>query len=493
MRLGDLPDSVLSAVLSEACSGGHYDRATELGRNLPLLAVCRRWRRVALPVVYSGVFVRYGECRCRRPCTQAEAVVEDPGCATISTNLGLVASAGYAGAAGWADIRVRCRVSPLAALRDIIQQLRSIASKWDGVRSLEIVLSPESPPPAPPPDQADCGGDIEQLADALYTLMPRVRELVLGGAGGGGTPPVGALYGRLAALCAGRLQVLDSTCPVAVPDSVEFGRLRDVDTSCRLPCMRPDALETLALQDVPAHSSWWDAFSTNTRSRTIRFPRLRSLRLAYSADPSSEDDDDDDNSGVATRRRGPQRLCFPALDELHIRGGRGACRLLEQAELPQRVGAVFVSAAAEVLRSLADAGVAATRSVDLAIVEGAGSSDPAAVFASVNRILSRARGCRTLALYVYDSGLPVLPESIGCAALTELRVLAPTSIDTAVGLIQGLPRLAAMALHCVTPDSARLDLSVVVPETPGGGAPVAPLNAGLASLALTFDGCRRSP
>ncbi|KAJ2779570.1 hypothetical protein H4R18_003926 [Coemansia javaensis] len=58
MRFSDLPDDVLYDVLRWAFNYD-IDMLHEFKRNLPLLAVCQRWRHAALPMVYSTTAVRF--------------------------------------------------------------------------------------------------------------------------------------------------------------------------------------------------------------------------------------------------------------------------------------------------------------------------------------------------------------------------------------------------------------------------------------------------
>ncbi|KAJ2784254.1 hypothetical protein H4R18_001242 [Coemansia javaensis] len=61
MHLCDLPDDVLRPALQLACFTEKGDAHAPLKDNLPLLAVCRRLRALALAVVYSTASIQFGD------------------------------------------------------------------------------------------------------------------------------------------------------------------------------------------------------------------------------------------------------------------------------------------------------------------------------------------------------------------------------------------------------------------------------------------------
>ncbi|KAJ2803755.1 hypothetical protein H4R21_001909, partial [Coemansia helicoidea] len=56
MLLCDLPADILAIVLGK-CVVATSNAVDDFKRNLPLLAVCRLWRRLAAPLVYNCVLV----------------------------------------------------------------------------------------------------------------------------------------------------------------------------------------------------------------------------------------------------------------------------------------------------------------------------------------------------------------------------------------------------------------------------------------------------
>ncbi|KAJ2717089.1 hypothetical protein H4R19_000174 [Coemansia spiralis] len=102
--------------------------------------------------------------------------------------------------------------------------------------------------------------------------------------------------------------------------------------------------------------------------------------------------------------------------------------------------------------------LSATKSIALCI-EGTGISDPSAI-AAASRVLAKSQGCTSKVLGINIVTLPVLPGLVTCADLTELQMLAPTSVDSMLGFISQLPRLVSLSLQRVTFDDIRADLSI---------------------------------
>ncbi|KAJ2808412.1 hypothetical protein H4R21_000001 [Coemansia helicoidea] len=119
---------------------------------------------------------------------------------------------------------------------------------------------------------------------------------------------------------------------------------------------------------------------------------------------------------------------------------------------------IDIRAAPDLYQAIAEMPLSATKSIALC-VEGSGVSDPDAI-AAVCHVLAKSQGCTRKELHVDIVTLPVLPALVTCTDLTALNVLAPTSVDSMLGLITRLPRLAKLVLHRVTFDKIQTDLSV---------------------------------
>ncbi|KAJ2774022.1 hypothetical protein IWQ56_000767, partial [Coemansia nantahalensis] len=111
MLLRNLPEDILAIVL-RWCALDSYDATDSLKRNLPLLAVCRQWRHLAMPLVYSRAFVQYGKQEAINNLSTGDPSEEEPANVAAKTNLDLVAMNGLASKWRVVELKVAMHPSP---------------------------------------------------------------------------------------------------------------------------------------------------------------------------------------------------------------------------------------------------------------------------------------------------------------------------------------------------------------------------------------------
>ncbi|KAJ2784091.1 hypothetical protein H4R18_001313 [Coemansia javaensis] len=455
MHPRDLPDDVLRLVLRRSLRHplqrsleGYDDTRSKIKANLPLLAVCRRWRDLALPAVYAVVAIRH------------RAGPEDghgvgPGGAETASNLGLVVAAGCMHAVRRVDISVHYADSPFAGLGAAMQLLREAADVWADVVELGVSLSGSARPFYVQDDSAvGREDDIKRAAAALAAAVPGVRCVLFGG------PHVAAL--------------------------------RDARIGCREeaeyqhPRVDPAGLVLLELIGWPSGHSWAPFGAADGGSKTIEFSSLRTLEVAYWCSMMTMYSADPQQQQLLLLQGGdgpPWSLRFPALDKLKLDCAQSVCPLLEHAVLPARMDAIDIQGTAAVLLRLAETPLPAARHINIGITSDC-EGDPAAL-AAANRILEAARGGEEIELYVGDSSLAVTPEAITCTALTALLVDTATGADTMLALIPRLPNLVRLSFR-------RLKLSgiqeqdVSVPE-PGDSRLAQPLDTRISRMLIAVS------
>ncbi|KAJ2776666.1 hypothetical protein H4R18_005554 [Coemansia javaensis] len=397
MQLHDLPDDVLRPVLKA---------------NLPLLAVCRRWRRLALTTVYSGVAICY-DSRASRDSGPDDGhhpdnMADEPDDPAITTNLDLVVSAGCVQAVKRAQIVVDHKTNPLPGLGAAIRLMRAAAAgEWRGVRRLDISTMSAERTLALGVNAADYESEIKQTSAALAAILPGVCNVTFKDYFA--SPVVRELDGQLAVLYSDQLEGLLSYHTITVPPDHTFRQLKSVSIghdssiSYQHPRVDPAKLVSLSLTLWPSDHSW-APFSADGDSGVIEFPNLRRLGVAYWITTRTAD-------GVEARHPDghPWRLHFPKLDRL----------------LASRSTTMLVAA---------------------------------------NRILESARESKEKALVVYDESMPVLPETITCTSLTALDIWAEASVDTMLGLIRKLLSLAKLHIWSLTLRNIQEDISVPGPD-----------------------------
>ncbi|KAJ2784295.1 hypothetical protein H4R18_001181 [Coemansia javaensis] len=429
-------------------------------------------------MVYREAFFQHSENH--HPDSDKDGAGAMPG--LDATNLGLIVSAKCLAAVRRVSIDVHHLANPFPGLDAAIQMMRMAtmapANPWDNVRELSISIHMVQSNNSPSSRRrngiraGDHMHEIEQASSALASMMPAVCRVRFGGKYQNQAARL--LYSRLARAYAAQLQAIDSRHPVSVPAGCVFAQLADVSIDYnyvrgyQLPPISAGGVVRLKLAGWPASHSWapFAAADAGGEKREIVFPALRVLDVEYDYVSKATL-----NSSEAAARHPdghPWRLSFPGLEVLNVKTReQDACPLLECAVLPRRMERVSIEAPAAVLERVSRADIPAVRrSLEVGLCFWGGGR--AAGLAPANRILERAcaAGCPRLGLCSWDSLLPVAPESVTCTALTSLYVAAPTHADAVFGLVQRLPRLAALVIGSVLLDSIQTDISV-----PGPGEP----------------------
>ncbi|KAJ2806045.1 hypothetical protein H4R21_001032 [Coemansia helicoidea] len=468
------------------CLSRDGDKVSGFKSNLPLLAMCPLWRRLAIPLVYDHVFVQY-EGRPTRSggLFTVDPNVTEPTDVAVKTNLGLVAMAGCAHAVKRVRIDVHCLANPFPGWREVIQRMHDVASTW-GVVDLTVEMHPDLFHfDARNLDMDKYTDDVAEVGDLLAALMPDVRRLECGGVNQ--NPIARTLYGRLAGHYADQLQKLISQHPIAVPVGSRFTKLQKVEVSYdyvagyQLPQIQSEELVDMSLTNGPPNHSW-ASFSTDGDPRAIEFTKLTNLHAAYGKTY-------EDNGAAVHHRDGhPWKLCFPSLENLDIHCMQDTCPLLEYAVLPPRMESISIKLKAAAYQEIANVVLPVTQCIALGIAVQAPSDLDG--FPVINRILDRVRGSEVLKLKIEDSAIPVVPESITCTTLTHLKVLPPTTVDTMLAFIERLPNLAKLSLYGLDVSEIQADMSI--PDADHNTL-VEPIHASLSQLIIYGHRMRHYP
>ncbi|KAJ2709967.1 hypothetical protein H4R19_003982, partial [Coemansia spiralis] len=273
MHFNNLSNDVLTLVFRAALPTIKRQPA-DAKSGLGLLSVCRRWREVALPMVYDAVVIKYDS-----------RGHDGPETVDIKTTLDLVVDAKCLHMVRQVVIDVFYRTSPSEVRKSVIERMRGAAGEWAGVHKLELRLYPwgleESEPNLPTADYED---EVARVSSALAALMPGLREINFDDFQQ--APVARVLYGQLAGFYADQLQVLHSSTQFVVPQDLMFARLRDVKIAGfftgsledRLPRLDPEVVESLVLVGLTANDMW-SMFCADSDGCAITFPRLTNLNL----------------------------------------------------------------------------------------------------------------------------------------------------------------------------------------------------------------------
>ncbi|KAJ2778863.1 hypothetical protein H4R18_004350 [Coemansia javaensis] len=485
MNMRELPSDILHLVLQRSFIE-QFGAGPTLKANLHLLAVCRRWRHIALSVVYGSVFVQYGERHIlggQQQPAEEEEEEEEPADVRCVTNLQLVAAAGCVQRVRRVVFDVNFLTSPFPGLAGVMRLMSGAAPVWLGARELEISMHAGFYPLGneDAPSAGDCEADVRTAVDVLAAMMPQVRKLYFGGMSH--SPVARELYGRLAGSYAGQLLVLGSRHSISVPRDVEFQQLTDARIEYdqkdghRLPRIDPRQLRKLVLAGWPPNHSWATFAggdgNSNGGSRAIRFPQLRTLDAVYYGEHSEDDVGHNNSDGQ------PWELHFPALQRLELKCARNTCALLEHAVLPSHLDTISIEVTAAALRAAPRLRLPSARYLVLNIQPGP-TTGPGG-FSAINRVLEDSYGSEEMVLAIHDYMVPVSPELITCMSLTRLWVSAPTGVDAMLDMVQRLPRLRSLKICHLVLDDVQSDISN--PELDKGW-PVAPFATSITRMSI---------
>ncbi|KAJ2713374.1 hypothetical protein H4R19_002284 [Coemansia spiralis] len=462
MRINALPDDILRLVLL-ATLPAIKRKTARVKDGLRLLSVCKRWREIALPMVYDTVFIK---CE-----TQGGDGSE---CADTETMLDLVLNVKCLHVVRRVVVAAHYRRDQLSGLKAVIARMREAADEWKGVRKLELSVkaaglnAAERGPPA-----SDHEDDIVSISNALAALMPGLLELKLGYYRQ--TQVTCALFGRLVGLYADQLQVLHSKHALVVPQDRVLSRLRKVKMGSfrsdivkfQLPRLDPEVIESLSL-GIFTDNDMWSMFCADGDGHEISFPRLTNLYLTY-------------GQGSTGAAEHPWALRFPAVKHVRIACPNEECPSMENAVFPARLERLELATGLTLQHAIADAKVQVSR--DLTLHTRYASDEDSTGIDIINRILAAADNCWERGLSV-NSTTSIPPEFVTCTQLTHLYLCGPTGVDDLMEHVRRQPLLKVLSVNDLMMDDIQTDFTI---PACAEHEPVTPLDTQIRKLVIMGD------
>ncbi|KAJ2715927.1 hypothetical protein H4R19_000928 [Coemansia spiralis] len=492
MQLLDLPAEILTEVLRRSLSDP--DEGVWLELNLPLVAVCRRLRYIALPLVYKEAYMdafdydtswrdkfnvdlSRGKRRHRAPSHQGAH-----GHWVAVSNVDLIVSLGYTGLVKHMGIAIASGYGHVVGLRLVVRHLCNAASEWPTVQRLDISMSEPtvSRPIGYEVEDSDRSNEFAKHALALRAMLPNACELCFEDIRILPDPTFGV---QLTQHYHQQLRMLHFDAPADVPPNISFPQLRDLHfagTGSFPDCIpRVDAakLECLKLHRVhPFHS--WAAFGADNSGRVLEFSALMSLDVDFWSGINI-------GSASASQDGCNLKLSFPLLRSARIHCSSGPCPELASAVFPRSMGSLDIQVSAPVWQSISHMELPVATRLKLGIPWTTNSDTRLPL--SFNQLLANSHQCREVTMRAYSHDPLSFFPGIAFTGLTGLAVEEPISADMLLDIIGKLPRLVTLVATRSTRDPIQADIAI---PGPGKCHPIEPLGAKLQRLSYGQEDTR---
>ncbi|KAJ2800879.1 hypothetical protein H4R20_003898, partial [Coemansia guatemalensis] len=285
MQLNSLPDDVLVDIIKKVARAYIFEMG-QWNSSLVLLSVCRRWRQLAMPVIYSGVYIHRGTRTASQNPVDAADAAEEPCDDKLYTNIELVSSAAATHMVKYVDIDFKSPDSPLDNLNKVLDLMRTASQAWPLV--FKVVLELKGIPDSATRGSADVSSafleSISKAVDRFTSLMPAVRRLVI--TGQSLNTVAATLYGQLAKAYSNQLNSFESSHFLRSLDEQPFNQLTvlsidlENNAGCQMPMVHAECLRSLTLLGISDHDIWL-SFRRNAAAREISFPNLTQLTASY--------------------------------------------------------------------------------------------------------------------------------------------------------------------------------------------------------------------
>ncbi|KAJ2765646.1 hypothetical protein IWQ56_004016 [Coemansia nantahalensis] len=484
LGLGTLPEDIVILVMRAAARlDGALNECWK--QKLALLAVCRQWRRLALPLVAREVYFMYGSrSDFVRPLaavsTSAVRVRDEDRTGPLSSNADILGSDAYAQVKKSLWVRVFFGSDPLPALAAMLRTVQGARARWASVQSLTFNMSPQArgardnlPDPDIPHEQ------IARFAQQFAEAFPGIRELRIDAPYRNEISRL--LYARLTDAYSSQLAKVVCLPPIPCSSICFSNQLTCLEigpfVDGRLPRAVAGSLVSLTLYTLDASYDWSSfAADGSTGQQPIVFANLKRLWVFFESDRGG--------SGSSRSMASMPRVEFPVLERLCFGDVCGSARFLETARLPRRMGSLRVRGTYSTFQRLWATTLPRLDNLSLSMTSGGGGK-PAEVLGTLSQIIARAKPQFGAAVEIEDREVAVDPAHIAGVQLADLQVAAPTSAETLLAVLGGQPRIRSLSLANFAP--GQVPAVVPVAELAAGGAvELAPFATQLESLYIEF-------
>ncbi|KAJ2454229.1 hypothetical protein EV183_001714, partial [Coemansia sp. RSA 2336] len=132
-----LPYDILFAIFERAAYMDDF-HMSRWKRLLGLLAVCSRWRHIAVEIVYRYLAITYGDSEWPFAEVTEDTQADEPKWEDLKTNLDVVEHLGLSHLVKQLDLTIYHFTNPMIGLKTIMSRLKQVAAVWPHVKVLNI-------------------------------------------------------------------------------------------------------------------------------------------------------------------------------------------------------------------------------------------------------------------------------------------------------------------------------------------------------------------
>ncbi|KAJ2068663.1 hypothetical protein GGH13_004818, partial [Coemansia sp. S155-1] len=456
-HIHDLHRDVLEKILYKAVAAPAKN-LSEWKTKLPLLAVCRKWTKLALSFVFYQVFVELP----RFPGPSLDTYL------LWSSNAELFISRRCVLRAILLTIELSYRITSDQLRCIALDILKLDRVDWQNINSLTFTFATLTIYlPVEPVSQDDTTAtDVARTAQYFAQNLRNIVELDFCSLAKESAGEY--LYTNLAMLYGGQLQVLRADGPTPLPFSCiprnvkVLGLTLDSSTVPVLPSICGETLKVLKLDDIPRNFAW-HYFRYDIFDLPIVFHQLTVLHLMFEH-KDIELTESEIQDKIISGARCCDQLCFPALRELIIWNCTPDCDLL-YIDLPfPELKKVVLFGSIGSIRHCSRLRFTGVRDLSVDILS-AESDDTAEIYRVTNHFFSNIRINRVASLSVGGNWFVLDPEAIRWANLTQLQVNKADCV-TVYTMIGRLPNLCELTIFILDLGSFAGDSSLSISEDP---------------------------
>ncbi|PIA14025.1 hypothetical protein COEREDRAFT_89097 [Coemansia reversa NRRL 1564] len=323
-----LPHNIVQMIVQYVLDTPAYN-LEEWKNMLSILAVCRRWRALALPCIFGQVFISTlppGLCQHASPELYSESVCSEDNIKLVS-NIGLITICNCRQMPKTLNIRIENPQNIISFINDIDRILNTFSVGWKNIDTLEFNIMLDELTVNNSNLTEDVDANLTLCTMRIVDALPNITHIELQGSFKNITCVT--LVNKLVNCYSLQLQYLDSSFPLSITalqfsDKLEHLSLEfDNENEPTMPYIPACNLKYLSLRNIK-NTSIWGSFYNRENPNYITFNKLKQLCLTFNPNMSEDAD-----PTIVFRR-----LVFPALTDFSVEISWHARHLISRSVFP---------------------------------------------------------------------------------------------------------------------------------------------------------------